>query len=418
MATYRPLVAVGAIALVASSVQTALAETWTTTINSALYGATGSITFNDWGYTGPNGATAGDFVVPDSGGFDSSRIGQVQNVQTVAADWQTSDPGKRVAGDLFQDPIFLNASMDGNVNFYRWAYTTPTSNFYNMQIDRAGNYYVAREDMQFGFYDYFDYHDTTGTNPDQQFDTNINFQPYAVSDARGWCGSTLVTNPNGLEVMAGQVTFDFAFDAYLSDNGPGVGPAAAVQVVPDFIMRSYGDYQISATIGGFTQSYTGHAVGNNMDPNSIVAGVGGTVDPDYQNRVSFLGGGVVPKGVWVTADSYNPDGSKILNPDGTWAMSIVSSVEGDARLCDPNNLGAAPEAGAVCHQNAFSGYAFLLRADAERSLVWIAPEGHSDYVLTDQAAYDSLAAVPVPAAIWLFASGLLGLIGVAKRRAS
>jgi hypothetical protein len=404
-----------AFMLALGSVSAVQADVWTTTYDSALYNASGSITFNDWGYTGPNGATAADFVVPDSGGFDSTRVGQIQHVQTIAADLQTTDPGKRVVGDLLGDPVYTNASMDGTVNFYRWAYTTPTSNFNNMQIDRAGNYSIAREDMQFGFYDSFNYHDTTGANPDEVFDTNINFQPYAVSDARGWCGSTLVSNPNGLSVMAGQVSFDFAFDAYLDNNGPGVGSPAAIQVVPDFIMRSYGDYEVNVQKGSYTQSYTGHAVGNNTDPNSVVAGVGGTVDADYQNMVSFLGGGVVPKGVWVTADSYNPDGSKRLNPDGTWAMTIVSSVEGDARLCDPNAVGVTPEAGAICHGNSFAGYAFLLRADAERTLEWIAPEGHSDYVTTDPLAYASLAPVPVPGAVWLFVSGLAGLIGISRR---
>jgi hypothetical protein len=184
-----------AIMLAVGTVSAAQATVWTTTLNPALYGASGSITFNDWGYTGPNGATAADFVVPGSGGFDQNRIGQVQHVQTVQADWQTADPSKRVVGDLVGYPVYTSANMDGAVNFYRWAYTTPTSNFYNMQIDRAGNYSIAREDMQFGFYDQFNYRDTTGSNPDEVFDTNINFQPYAVSDARGWCGSTMVENP-------------------------------------------------------------------------------------------------------------------------------------------------------------------------------------------------------------------------------
>jgi len=49
--------------------------------------------------------------------------------------------------------------------------------------------------MQFGFYDNFNYHDTTAVNPDSTYDTNINFQPYAISDAKGWCGSTMISNP-------------------------------------------------------------------------------------------------------------------------------------------------------------------------------------------------------------------------------
>jgi hypothetical protein len=42
--------------------------------------------------------------------------------------------------------------MDGQVNFYRWAYTTPAnSTFSSMQIDRAGNYFIRKSDMAFGF---------------------------------------------------------------------------------------------------------------------------------------------------------------------------------------------------------------------------------------------------------------------------
>ena len=64
--------------------------------------------------------------------------------------------------------------------------------------------------------------------------------------------------------------------------------------------------------------------------------------------------------------------------------------------------------GATLHSNIYGGYAFLLRADAERTLEFIAPEGHSMYVET----------VPVPPAVWLFTSGMMGLIGIARRRRS
>lgn len=393
----------GLFALIALS-QTALAATptdWVTTYDSTTYSASGTITFNDWGYKGPTGVGATDFQV--GSGFDASRLGQIQHVQTVAADWQTSDPGKTVVGDLFGTPTFSNANMDGNVNFYRWAYTTPTSNFNNMQIDKAGNYFVAKSDMQFGFYNTFNYRDTTGTNPDDTFDTNINFQPYAISNAKGWCGSTLVTNPNGLAVMAGQVTFDFAFDAYMSNQQDPNAPADNTQIVPGFVMRSYGDYTVSVNKGTYNQYYVGHAVGNNTNPNSIVAGAGGALDPAYQNRVSFLGAGVVPKGVWV----FN-EGDR-ANLTVAADQSVPGTTAGQVRSTD----------GAVWHVNAFAGYAFLLRADADRTLEWISPTGHSDYVTTDAAAYTSIGQAvptPVPAAVWLFGSGLLGLGSVAARR--
>ena len=387
----------------------------TTTYDAATYGSTGTITFNDWGYTGPNGAGWNDYYVPGTTGFDATQIGQKQKVVTFGVDssgatnidWQTPDAAKTVKPDNMAT-TFSNANMDGQVNFYKWGYTTPAnSTFNNMQIDKAGNYLVARNDMAFGFYDYFLYKDKTGVNPDQTYDTTINFQPYAISDARGWCGSVLNSNPNGVGKMAGQVTFDFAFDAYLLDRTAVDPSLAETQIVPGFVMRSYGDYAVNVTTsGGATQIYSGNAVMNNTNP------LTGDLDPAYQNLVSFLGGGVVPKGAWVTADSFNPDGSKKLNADGTWNVTVASGTN----LCDPTADTVRANDGAVCFRNSFAGYAFLMRADGSRMLYYINPTGHSNYVATDPAAYDSLATVPVPAAIWLLGSGLLGLAGLARSK--
>lgn len=332
-------------------------------------------------------------------------------------DWQTRDPGHDVLMDMapaelmsYDGITYTNASMDATVNFYAWAYTTTGgSRFNNMQIDQAGNYFVAKNDMDFQFYDSFQYHDVTGANPDSTRDTVVNFQPYAVSDALGWCGSVLTSDPNSLEVMAGQVTFDFAFDAYLNDGEPVAGQGGGTQIVPDFVMRSYGSYEVDF---GDLQ-FSGSAVMNNNDPtidpldaNGEVTGA--ALDADWQNRVSFLGAGVVPQGVWVTADSYNGDGSRRLNADSTWAVTLAGA--GMAAICNPGDPGQAPEAGAVCWQNSFAGYPFLMRADGERTVTYINPEGWSDYTTTTT--------VPVPPAVWLFGSGLLFLGRVARRRYS
>lgn len=364
---------------------------WTTNYDAATYYSSGTITFNDWGYKGPTGVGANDFKV--GAGFDASRVGQRQNVVTTGPDGKTSDAARTIYSD-FGAPVGYaktNANMDSQVNFFAWAYTTVAgSTFNNMQIDKAGNYRVAKTDMNFQFYDTFQYQDKTGANPPVTYDTGINFQPYAISDAKGWCGSVLTSNPNGLEKMAGQVTFDFAFDAYLSNGKPGGVAAPATQIVPGFVMRSYGDYVVNITTsGGFTQSFSGSAVGNNTNPESIIPGVGGTLDPAYQNKVSFLGAGVVPKGAWV----FNK-GTKNVT---------VAETQGEAGTLD----GQVRADGAVWHQNAFAGYAYLLRADGSRVLTYINPTGHSDYVATT---------VPVPAAVWLLGSGLLGLVGVARRK--
>lgn len=90
----------------------------------------------------------------------------------------------------------------------------------------------------------------------------------------------------------------------------------------------------------------------------------------------------------MTADSYSPDGIRKLNPDSTWAVTLVDMAN---PICDPANPGAAPTPGAVCHQNSFAGYPFLMRADGQRTVTYINPTGFSDYT----------SPVPVPAAVWL-----------------
>jgi hypothetical protein len=364
------------------------AETFSTTIDAATYISSGTITFDDHGYIGPTGVGANDFQVTSTvtgiTGFDASRVGQIQNVVTKDPDWKTSDPAHDVLGDLFSKATYDNANMDASVNFFKWGYTTVGgSTFNNMTIDKAGNYYIARNDMSFQYYDVFQYNN--GTDPIQTVDTQINFQPYALSDAKGWCGSVLTTDPNSLERMAGQVSFDFAFDVYF-EMVPGATPSfSSTEIVPDFVMRSYGSYVVDVTTnGGVNQHFIGSAVENNTNPET------GLLDPDWQNQVSFLGAGVIPKGVWVFGDAT--------------ANVTVAEDQGVAGMLN----GETRADGATWHANSFAGYAFLLRADGTRELFYINPEGFSDYA----------AAVPEPEtyAMMLAGVGLVGGMAARRRR--
>ena len=95
------------------------------------------------------------------------------------------------------------------------------------------------------------------------------------------------------------------------------------------------------------------------------------------------------------------------------------------------DAGACTAAGGEWQSHAYSGYSYILRADGLRVIEGMDYTEYSDLsnvpTVIDGVAYNydengnliaiaDLSAVPVPAAVWLFASGLLGLIGISRRR--
>ena len=357
----------------------------------------GAITFDDWGYRGPTPTgDPGDRVTREDyqvgPGFDGGSVGQIQKVTTLGPDWLTPDApsgsvkhvdanftegdfGVNDAGYFTGTPI-LGANMDGGVNFYHWPYSSPPGSvFSSMLIDTAGNYFVDRADMNFAFYGEFDYNTgpTDGSGPAliTPIDTGINFQPYPISDGSGWCGSTMASDPNGVTQMAGQLSFDFAIDVFYGDADYSQPFKPQTEIIPAFSMTSYGDYVVDFTNqAGDRQYFTGSAVGNNFNPTN------GYIDPAYKNRVSFLGAGIIPTGVWVLNDDPSP-----LPPGYDRDAPMADIVVVDA--CRGNSQAdGCTVAGATWHQNAFQGKAFLFRAEGERLLEFYAIDGHSDYVET------------------------------------
>jgi len=405
-----------AILLALGAAPAVQATVWTTTIDSATYGSSGTITFDDWGFTGTGGRTAMDYdAINGFGGLAEGNtldptggVGQIQHVVTTGPDGLTPDAPKTVRGDWAQNSgnVFTNANLDSAANFYRWAYTSPANSvFNNMQIDYDGDYLIGQNDMNFAFYHYFDYQQvgTTGTLPDGRYYTGLAFQPYALTNATGWCGSVMAEHPAALEAMAGQVKFDFAFDVYFQTVNPDGTLSyqySSTEIVPDFQMRSYGDVTVNVTTsGGVKQSFSARAVVNNTDPTSgnTTVGPDTPVDPDYYNHVSFMGAGVIPGGGdcgIVTAEWA----SGATGPGVKKFATILGGIT-DSTAC--------AAAGGVWQDHAFQGYAFILRADADRTI---------DYF--DQSVYgpNPMATVPVPAAFWLFGSGLLGMIAVARKK--
>ncbi len=451
----------------------------------------GEVRFYDWGYAGPGldgtlglgERNAKDFS--SINGFNGAR--QIQRVVTLPTDRLTPDSPQHIQDDLGSD-YYYYANMDSQTNFYKWGYTSPAgSTFSNMQIDKDGDYYIARNDMAFEYYNTFDfkYEGDPAYNPQDYpyglaegvYDTSIQFQPYALSDATGWCGSVLASNPTALEAIAGQVTFDFGFEAFLPTTGtgsngiwdPGEG---SMQIVQDFQMRSYGSLEVDLA----TTYFQSDAVVNNTNPldSPVVRDANGDVvmievpvlnmdgtpaldangvprtqlmpqmevgasgvDANYYNLVSFMGGGVVPAGVWV--EWADPNAPK-SNDNILAVLDAAGIIDADGDGVDDNNPNI------TYHQNSFAGYGFLLRADGIRIVEGLDFSRYSDIsnvllkddvngngvydpgdtvystdynYLTDtysQIVVQDLSAVPVPAAVWLFGSGLIGLAGIVKRR--
>ncbi|MCW8922514.1 MAG: hypothetical protein OQK69_02625, partial [Gammaproteobacteria bacterium] len=389
------------IALILSlSANFALAATHVQVIDAETYqGKEGTITFDDWGFVGPNGRTAVDFEPVNGFGGPAEGnaldptggIGQIQHVVTRDADGLTPDAPVTTVGDLYGFPTYGGGSMDATVSFYHWAYTTKGGSvFSNMFIDKDGDYFIAQKDMSFLLYNSYTHNGTLATDdPDYYADgtyaTRIAFQPYVLSDAKGWCGSILASNPGALQPMAGQVSFDFAFDVYFqSETAPGSGiftyNYSSTEIVKDFQMRSYGEITVDIDnppeITSDPQYMNASAVVNNTNPgigNVLVDGA--PVDPAYYNLVSFMGAGVL--------DSQNRCG--ILNPDFVGGIGLTSTdnfkytglIDGVADEAECN------AAGGTWQGHAYGGYAYILRADGIRVIEAM-----------DYAAYPDLTDVP------------------------
>ncbi len=436
----KMLLSTGVILAVCS--QPVSAVEWVKNYDAATYLSSGTITFNDWGYTGPGGRTYNDFApingfggAKEGNALDpSGGIGQVQHVVTTGPDGRTRDATSNIQGDFARGyNSFDNANMDSAVNFYQWGYTTKAgSRFDKMKIDYDGDYLVNQNDMNFEFYDNFTYQQvgTSGSLPDGVYTTGLAFQPYALSDATGWCGSVMAQHPSALEAMAGQVTFDFAFDVYFQGTDGSLLSYFSTEIVRGFKMTSYGDYTVNITTsGGDVQSYSSSAIVNNTNPDPAAAPDAdnplGFVDPDQYNLVSFHG-----------ADVLSAEGKcGILNPD--WSFSAAGAVGNKFTALTSDTDQASCEAnGGTWQTAAFAGYAFIMRADGIRVVEAVDYDQYTDLpdlsttsrgTVIDGVVYNmdengnlvaisDLSAVPVPAAVWLFGSGLLGLLGVARRR--
>ena len=381
--------------LVALAATEANAKEWVTNYDVASTGQTGTIVLDDWGFIGPQGRQADSFE-PHGGQFGNGmyetmgaafciadpvacEIGQRQHVVTSGPDGITPDAPANVLDDFIPNTgNFPNANVDSLTTFYKWGYTTAAgSTFSNMLIDLDGDYHIAKDDMAFEWYNDIDYKQVipdggtrVGTNPDTDPDANppiayhntLGFQPYAASDAKGWCGSVTASHPNAHEAMAGQVSFDIIMDVYnIAADGSMVFFSS--ELTTDFEMRSFGDIVVDFPSNG--QYMTARAVVNNTDASVDNQSVGpGTPvgDMSWHNRVSFMGANVLPSGNWCGIESAQwKTGARGI---GVKRYKAVRKDITTKETCEALTDG-------VWDANAFSGFAYILRADGGRFIDYV-----------------------------------------------
>lgn len=352
-------------------------------------GVTGTIILDDWGFVGPAGRLADNFE-PVNGGFGNANfnpaditncvadpascdIGQMQHVVTNGPDGITQDPPHDILGDfLSPNGPYPQANVDSLTTFFKWGYTTVAgSTFTNMLIDYDGDYHVPQKDMTFEWFNPISYVQLVppggvrvGSVADGTYNNKLAFQAYPLSDGKGWCGSVLAAHPNAHEAMAGQITFDVAFDVYFR-NDDGSYTYWSTEITRGFQMRSFGDITIDivSADGVGTQTMTATAIVNNTDasvPNKSVTPTTPTGDPArWHNQVSFMGADVIPGG-----NGYGDCG--VLSADwiagkrGPGIYKFASLIPGIA------DAAACTTAGGVWQTAAFAGYSYILRADGSR----------------------------------------------------
>jgi len=350
----------------------------------------GTITLDDWGFIGPEGRTAEDFLPHNGFGngvlnpatFDaciadpaSCGIGQMQHVITTGPDGITQDVPHDILGDfLSPNGPYPQANVDSLTTFFLWGYTTVAgSTFNNMLIDFDGDYHVPQNDMTFQFYNPIEYQQVVpeggtriaGSVADGIYSNKLAFQPYALSDAEGWCGSVVASHPNAHEAMAGQVRFDVAFDVYFK-NADGSYTYWSTEITRGFQMRSFGDIAIDLTSSsdGSKQVMSARAIVNNTDPNVPNQSVGVSTpvgDPAiWHNRVSFMGADVIPGGLGegdcgILSDDWV---AGLRGPNIKKFSTLLPKTIADAASCTA--------AGGSWQTAAFAGYSYILRADGMR----------------------------------------------------
>jgi hypothetical protein len=93
------------------------------------------------------------------------------------------------------------------------------------------------------------------------------------------------------------------------------------------------------------------------------------------------------------------------------AVTATSTLTGGTAVCVGGSCGSLTP-GILSHSdlNYYVEFGTFLPVDVDLTVEFVSPSGGTGYIMSDAAA------VPVPAAAWLFGSAILGLAGVSRRR--
>ncbi len=176
---------------------------------------------------------------------------------------------------------------------------------------------------------------------------------------------------------------------------------------------------------------TNLSVFNRMTSTSIVEDFESFSDaarPSSSNGISYSS----PINLWVASPGYTNFGvpittSSILTANGDEDYTLGFSMPITALGFDTylNGLGSATvsvfgNSGllgtfSLIHNPKLVGFLGIASTENITSLHWLTTGGYVINTGIDNIRTGSVSAVPVPAAIWLFGSGLMGLLGLNKR---
>ena len=238
--------------------------------------------------------------------------------------------------------------------------------------------------------------------------TPSSFYPGAIYTAHAWYGNRTP--------LSGTISFDLSTGAgvgtinpfFFFGDIPGSGPGTNIA---DFQNLTFQRVDTAGTLVGtmlLSWNGAGHSISIVLDASGLFANLNAMIAGGPTSTISGVGalpatdGLNFQSGPSVTTYPLGPSpiASKTLNALGCEAQPLATQVNawtinptGNIANCDltqDDGIGGSPAVSA-----AFANLNFIFDATSVQ--------------------FDGLSQVPVPAGVWLFGSGLLGLIGLARR---